>query len=365
MFRIGAYGFSGGNGGSANGNILPFGNDTGVVNAYVATLNATPENTDGFTFEVRIKTGNDNTGASTLDIGLGAIAILDSDLDPIVAGMMEGDSIYLFTYNSTGAGSYQLLGLAKAEVISTCGYVRGGRNNYVSASAITIGTTSEKSCVQSSDQLDMIEWTGTLPIDITVAGIGGLDTGAEAPSTWYAVYCVKDTAGLVSGVFSASFSAPTLPVGYKYRRIGSVRNNSSSSFLNFICEEKGVQRRYWYISETFLNSQLTILSNGSATTITVISLTSLVPPTAGEINLLTHWSNFGGASADSFVLYPSGSPALVPPYSGRFGLVTPTSATRAISIMVMPVKSDRTIRYLVTNANDKLTIFAQAYLDIL
>jgi hypothetical protein len=113
----GADGFHRGGSSGPNGESLPFGNDVGVpANTYVAVLSGPPPvNTPGFTFEIKIAPGHDNTGASTLDIGLGALPVLDTDLNPLAAGMMEGDSIYLFAYNPTAGGSYQLLGLAKPQ----------------------------------------------------------------------------------------------------------------------------------------------------------------------------------------------------------------------------------------------------------
>jgi len=87
---------------------LPYGNDIGVADAYqVAIPNATL--TDGYTFEVNI--GNNNTGASTLQVNaLGTYPILDQDGNPITADMLVAGSIYLFAFNTA---SYQLLGLAK------------------------------------------------------------------------------------------------------------------------------------------------------------------------------------------------------------------------------------------------------------
>jgi hypothetical protein len=64
---------------------------------------------------------------------------------------------------------------------------------------------------------------------------GGLDTGAEAASTWYHVWLIrKDSDGSIDALFSTSVSAPTMPSGYTAkRRIGSVRNDASSNLLAF------------------------------------------------------------------------------------------------------------------------------------
>ena len=74
-----------------------------------------------------------------------------------------------------------------------------------------------------------------LTADITASGANGLDTGAEAASTWYAVHVITNNDGSsVASLFSLSDTAPTLPGGFtKFRRVGWVRNNASSNFLGF------------------------------------------------------------------------------------------------------------------------------------
>lgn len=57
---------------------------------------------------------------------------------------------------------------------------------------------------------------------------GGLDTGSKANSTLYAVWLIKrsDT-GVVDVLFSTSFTAPTMPSNYDYKRlIGAIRTTS-------------------------------------------------------------------------------------------------------------------------------------------
>jgi hypothetical protein len=93
---------------------IPYGNDFGNPSDYKVSIpDATL--TAGYTFEMRVKTGNDNTGVSFLELNsFLKKEIVDSDLNSLVAGMIEGDSIYLFAYNLE-ADKYQLLGLAKPE----------------------------------------------------------------------------------------------------------------------------------------------------------------------------------------------------------------------------------------------------------
>lgn len=76
------------------------------------------------------------------------------------------------------------------------------------------------------------------------SGVGGLDTGAIASSTWYYFYLIRrpDT-GVVDVVFSLSSSAPTLPTNYtQYRYIGAALTNGSSQWTKFY--QKG-DRFFW------------------------------------------------------------------------------------------------------------------------
>lgn len=73
---------------------------------------------------------------------------------------------------------------------------------------------------------------------------GGLDTGSKAAGTLYALWLVKrpDT-GVVDGLFSASFTAPTMPTDYtKKRLIGAVLTDAGSSIVGFV--QQGDHVRY-------------------------------------------------------------------------------------------------------------------------
>ena len=65
---------------------------------------------------------------------------------------------------------------------------------------------------------------------------GSLDTGTIAASTWYHAYLIKnESTGAVDVLVSLSASSPTLPSGYTlFRRIGSMKTNSSSQWTKFV-----------------------------------------------------------------------------------------------------------------------------------
>tara|TARA_Y100000310_G_scaffold147940_1_gene147212 strand:- start:449 stop:3943 length:3495 start_codon:yes stop_codon:yes gene_type:complete len=64
---------------------------------------------------------------------------------------------------------------------------------------------------------------------------GGLDTGAVAADTTYAVWAIiRSDTDVVDALFSTSFTSPTMPTNYDYKRlIGFVITDSSSNLLGF------------------------------------------------------------------------------------------------------------------------------------
>ncbi|MDA9539224.1 hypothetical protein ACM41_24290 [Bradyrhizobium sp. CCBAU 21362] len=68
------------------------------------------------------------------------------------------------------------------------------------------------------------------------SGVGALDTGAIANSTWYHVHLIRrpDT-GVVDVLVSLSATAPMLPASYtQSRRIGSMRTDASGNWVAFV-----------------------------------------------------------------------------------------------------------------------------------
>lgn len=64
---------------------------------------------------------------------------------------------------------------------------------------------------------------------------GGLNTGSEAPSTWYEVHLIqRQDTGVVDVMFTTTANRATLPAGYTHqRRIGWIHNDGSSNILAF------------------------------------------------------------------------------------------------------------------------------------
>lgn len=171
------------------------------------------------------------------------------------------------------------------------GYMQGCQTQRDDADPATQVNILAGNCL-SSDGSENILNDILLTADITTSGLAGLDTGVEAADTWYHIFLIKNpSTGLVQTLLSLLPTAPTLPAGFtKFRRVGSVRNNSGSDFIPFRSHGASDARRFQFLNDFTDNN---ILSNGLATVETAINLATRMPPTSlvGLINVLTEGAN--------------------------------------------------------------------------
>lgn len=154
------------------------------------------------------------------------------------------------------------------------GNIYGCVATWTSVSTVTIGVGA---CRDKTDSYT-IRVAAPLVANIAIVGAGGLDTGVEAPSTFYSIFVIADSTGVnpVSSLLSTGGDNPTLlPPGYDiYRRVGYVRNNSSSDFREYVTYGQGAERSIQYRDALSSRQQLT---GGAATVVTAINCGSLIP----------------------------------------------------------------------------------------
>jgi len=123
--------------------------------------------------------------------------------------------------------------------------------------------------VGSDDGEEIMEVTATLSVDIDTNGANGLDTGSPADNTWYYVYVISNYT-TVAGLLSTSASAPTMPSGYvKKKAVSKLRRGTGAFYF--------VRQYNDYVKYA---NRLNVLTNGSATSRTQISLSNYVPDEA-------------------------------------------------------------------------------------
>lgn len=139
-------------------------------------------------------------------------------------------------------------------------------------------------------------------------GANALDTGTVAASTWYAWYAIYNAAtATAAGLFSTSFTTPTLPSGYTYSALlGAFQTDGSSHFYRIL--QKG--RRAQYVIGTNPTATLAIAHGTAGTysatspTLVAASVAGFVPPNATSIFLITTLT-YGGAGAANVVVAPT------------------------------------------------------------
>jgi len=133
---------------------------------------------------------------------------------------------------------------------------------------------------RDNDDTVTIEAAAELTVDITASGAGGLDSGAEAPSTWYQVHLIGDTTGSnpSAGLMTASGGAPELPTGYDvFRFLGNVYNDAGGDLRAFTMFDLGEYREVYYADDVQL-ADLLALDAGVAGTWAAVDCAEWLPP---------------------------------------------------------------------------------------
>jgi hypothetical protein len=165
-----------------------------------------------------------------------------------------------------------------------------------------IDMTADELVVKDSTGAVQVLSTVSVTADITASGANGLDTGAEANSTWYYGWVIAKADGTKAALLSTSSSAPTMPSGYTYKAlVSAVRNNSGGNFIAY----RQFGNRVYYEG-----AQNALTSTTITTVETTLSVASQVPSIASaiDINVNGDVQGSGGVFSASLRLrYISGS----------------------------------------------------------
>lgn len=145
---------------------------------------------------------------------------------------------------------------------------------------------------------------------MAVSGAGGLDTGAEASGTWYAIWGGYNPAtGATTAYFSTSATAPTKPTGYTFAmRIGWIYNDGSSNFMRI--RQVGRVACYKVTAATNtavipnIASGVAGTMNTTSPVLAAASVATVVPPTAAEI-IVAAFSKWKNGAAGSVLVAPN------------------------------------------------------------
>jgi hypothetical protein len=239
------------------------------------------------------------------------------------------------------------------------GYVQGSKFARTGVAQVQAGTAAATSYLKDALNTYNIQFVGLLTANMPA----DLDAGAEAASTWYAVYVIADSAAVnpTKLLYSTNFVSPALPGGYdKYRRVGSVYNDAGSNFLDFVCHGEGILRRYRYY-ETRSNTQ--ILNSGNSTSIVDVTVV-FIPPTSREVYLSYEFYNTQNDNHRAIVL-PKGSPESL--YSSY--ITTKSNADGGLlenleGSFFISTDTSQTIQYRVlTSTSDSLSLYVIGFFE--
>lgn len=236
-------------------------------------------------------------------------------------------------------------------------HLSGLQITYNSASTYDI----EPGSCRSDDDGENLDVSSAITVDITSSGANGLDTGSEAPSTWYSVWVIGGGGNPVSALLSANPTAPTLPGSYTVkRRVGWVRNDGSSDFVPTTMVGNGRDRWVLYDQTSIFDREPLI--GGASTTFAAVDLSPYVPPTSVFVRLQSKYvGNTSGANRA--ILRPSGESAdnimqqQVVISTGTFADVT--------AFFDIRTDSAQEIEYRIANGGDSLSLNPLGYVDSL
>lgn len=205
-----------------------------------------------------------------------------------------------------GGGNWQVLAYLPASGIPIFPNIVGGYRalKVLVASASTVTTTADAISLEDPNGYSFRALAVNVTADITVSGANGLDTGAEAASTWYNKWVIYNpTTQTLAALLSLSATAPTMPAGYTFKaRVGAVRNDGSSNLLRTI----QVGRRSQYIIGTNPTLPLVLASgiqgNVSTPVWVAIPWANFAPPTACALR-----TNIFSTGGNSCMAAPSNS----------------------------------------------------------
>lgn len=246
-------------------------------------------------------------------------------------------------------------------------YINGLQLSNSAVSANTWFNVAAGACRDHTNVNDIVI-SNNVVVDIAKVGVAGIDTGAVAASSLYAVYAIGSSANQIGNgqpysaypgtvIISASFVQPALPFGYDmYRRIGTVATTSGSTLRPFTQYGSGATRTMWYGGS--LATSITAGASTSFVEVGVNAVTTCVAPQTCKVLLnVTLTPATAGNKVTLSATGVSGSD-----YASFSGSV---AAVAANNMLICPalVDNDTELFYRVSNAGDAVAIAVRGFED--
>jgi hypothetical protein len=225
----------------------------------------------------------------------------------------------------------------------------------------TTVTLTGGQCRDSSNVTDISLPNASYVVNFAVNGINGLDAGAIAVATPYAIYAIQSSKYNTSGfIASASFVNPLMPEFYdSFRYVGTVATLSGAATIIPVYQTgSGSGKVYTFNSD---KANLVLLSAGASTTFATVSAASaLVPPSASALGV--NLSFTPNAAGDKAFFRTTGS-TLTTAQTPQF--ITGQVAAVLYNTYNTPLvlNASRQFDYAVTSGSDSLTIYLNGFTD--
>lgn len=231
--------------------------------------------------EISFKASFDNTGAVQINVdGLGAVDLVKGAGTALDAGDILTDQIVKCVYDAAVPCWKMTSPIAGAVVLPPAAIIGATRNlvvnNTPGLTNTSLTITADEAIVKTTGNVPKFLASVNVTAAITTSGAGGLDTGAEANSTWYFFWLIYNpSTATTSTLLSTSSTAPTMPSGYTYKALlGAVYNNSGGNFDTLHQQDRTV----------FLNDTNVFTATAGVTSYTSQALTAIVPSIAKTVS---------------------------------------------------------------------------------
>lgn len=243
-------------------------------------------------------------------------------------------------------------------------YVNGLELSWIDGTHIQV----YKGEARDSTNVNDINLSATILINAAIQGAGGLDQGALANNTFYAVYVIGNSLGNAhsSALISTNTTSPALPYNYDmFRRVGFVLTSGAAAILEFWQEQalggisiSNSSRRMWY------DAPISVLAATAQAAFTAQVLTAAIPLKLSGTEVTFNVDLLPNAAANFVELRPTGSTAAagMVKLSGDVGGVHHFDQVRCVC--AADATPHPSIDY-ITDAATTVALTVSAYVDYL
>lgn len=229
---------------------------------------------------------------------------------------------------------------------------------WIQADSITVNNTS------TSDRIALTSVSVTATISASVGENGPDKSGLDTSSVWRSLWVIGKTDGTKAALISSArddrntSGALNIPSGYSYwKRVGWVRNDSSSNFIPFV----QFNNRQWYQNAAFTNNK--VVNGGNSTTATIVDCSSFCPPTSRLMSLGVDGLQSGGNNTVNITFDSIHVPAGANNIATWFNFLSPIANGEIDNYGELPMDSLQRIRYRTNQSTCTATIWVTGYED--